>query len=244
MKNIKLVLEFDGSNFNGFQIQDGARTVQGVMEDALSKLLNEDIRVRGCSRTDAGVHSLAYVLNFKTKTTIPGDKIIYPLNIILPEDIKVKKSQEVPLDFDSRLDAKTKIYSYSFLNSKVEPVIFRNILPLEKAKLNFKAMEEGSKLFIGRHDFKAFMSMGSEVKSTIRTIFDIGLKKDNDVITITIEGDGFLYNMVRIIAGTLIFLGQGTRTIEDIKEALEKGDRLKAGKVAKAKGLTLVEVKY
>lgn len=244
MKNIALKLEFDGTEFSGWQIQDNRRTVQGVIEDVLSEILKEKVKVTGCSRTDAGVHSRGYVLNFHSNTTIPAEKIMFPLNIILPEDVKVLQSQEVNDKFHARESALSKIYSYSFLNSSVEPVIHRRTLSLEKGKLDIELMEEAARLFIGTHDFKGFMSQGSSVKSTVRTIYNSKIESHDGTITYIVEGNGFLYNMVRIMVGTLIFIGQGTRTIEDLLSALNTGDRLKAGKVAQAKGLILNEVKY
>ncbi len=243
-KNIRLKLEFDGTDFNGYQIQDYKRTVQGVIEESLLSLTGEKIRVRGCSRTDSGVHARNYILNFYTDSTIPPEKFLYPINNILPQDIRIKKSEEVPVDFDSRKDARAKIYSYRFLNSKVEPVIGRQYISNEKIPLDIEKMKEAVEYFKGEHDFRAFMSQGSEVKSTVRTIYSAELTEKDNLITITLKGNSFLYNMVRIIAGTLIFIGHGTRSKDDILNALSTGDRSKAGKVAPARGLILESVIY
>lgn len=243
-KNIRFTLEFDGTDFNGYQIQDNKRTVQGVIEESLLSLTGEKIRVRGCSRTDSGVHARNYILNFYTDSTIPPEKFLYPMNNILPEDIRIKKSEEVPMDFDSRKNAAAKIYSYRFLNSKVEPVIGRQYISNEKIPLDIEKMKEAVEYFKGEHDFRAFMSQGSEVKGTVRTIYSAELTEKDNLIIITLKGNSFLYNMVRIIAGTLIFIGQGTRTKDDILTALSAGDRSKAGKVAPAKCLTLESVIY
>ncbi|MFB0918340.1 MAG: tRNA pseudouridine(38-40) synthase TruA [Clostridiaceae bacterium] len=242
--NIKLIIEYDGTDFKGSQAQKDQRTVQDVMEDAIRKVTGEALRVTGCSRTDAGVHARNYTLNFKTNTTIPPDRILHPLNNLLPSDIRVKWSGEVPMDFNSRKNAKSKTYSYRFTLGTMDLPIGGRYRHTEKTNPDFDKMADAAKLFIGTHDFKAFRSTGTAVKDTVRTIYELELEKEKQDIVMTIKGNGFLYNMVRIIMGTLIEVGNGTKNIKDISDALESGDRKKTGKVAPAKGLILEKVEY
>lgn len=243
-RNIRLTLEFDGTHFNGWQAQEGMRTIQDEMEKAILKVTGERHRVTGCSRTDSGVHAREYVMNFYTVSAMPPVKFRYPLNAVLPEDLKVTDSREADLAFHSRKHALRKTYSYCFVNSDREIAIGRQYIYREKGRLDEAAMQEALELFRGTHDFAAFRSTGSSVKTTTRTIFEISLERAGDTYTLWVTGDGFLYNMVRIIVGTLLYVGHGTRTLEDVRQALLKGDRLKAGKVAPARGLTLEKVEY
>ena len=242
--NIRLTLEFDGSGFNGWQVQPKGRTVQGEVERAIEEVTGERVRVTGCSRTDAGVHAKQFVLNFPTKTTIPAERLRHPLNNQLAPDIRILESVKVPLAFHARKHALAKTYVYRFINAETEPAIGRHYMTLEKGELDEAAMQAVLPLFVGQHDFKAFMSQGSPVTSTLRTIYEIRLERKNNCYTFSVTGDGFLYNMVRIIVGTLFYVGHGTRTYEDVRRALELGDRDLAGKVAQARGLMLERVIY
>lgn len=243
-RNIRLDLEFDGADFCGWQVQDNGRTVQGEMERAIRQVTGETVRVTGCSRTDAGVHARHYVMNFRSATTIPPERLMHPLNNALPPDIRVRASRQVPDAFHARRDATSKTYVYQFLNEDVEPAIGRSYLALERGPLDEDAMRNAARLFLGRHDFRAFRSTGSSVRSTVRTIFAIDLVRAGSLYRLTVTGDGFLYNMVRIIAGTLFYVGHGTRSLQDVRDALADGDRLRAGKVAPARGLCLESVHY
>lgn len=244
MKNIKLTLQYDGTDFKGFQIQNDERTVQGEIKKALKKVLNEDIITNGCSRTDAGVHAKEYILNFLTNSSIPADRMMYPLNDKLPMDVRVLKSEEVDLDFHARYSVKEKTYIYNFVNRQHDLPLDNRYSALVKIPIDYEKMKDCLNLFIGKHDFKAYMSNSGQIQTTIRTIKDLQLIKNGEKYTMIITGDGFLYNMVRIIAGSLIYVGQGTLTKDDLLEALETGNRKKRGKVCPAKGLTLEKVYY
>lgn len=242
--NIRLTLEFDGSAFNGWQVQPRGRTVQGEMEAAIKKVTGEVVRVTGCSRTDSGVHARRYVMNFHTNTRIPPERIRHPLNKVLPEDIRVLESESVSLDFHARKHALAKTYVYRFINSDTKPAMGRDFITLVRGVLDEDAMQAALPLYIGTHDFKAFMSQGSPVISSVRTIYSIRLDKREHLYTLTVTGNGFLYNMVRIIVGTLLYVGQGTRSLEAVRGAIERGERDLAGKVAPARGLVLQSVFY
>lgn len=244
MRNIKLILQYDGTNYCGWQRQKNAKTVQQTLEDAIYSIVKEDIKVIGCSRTDSGVHAKQYVANFFTNTNIPDDKLKFAINTKLPEDIVVLNSEEVSLDFHSRYNCKGKTYVYTVLNRDVPEALYRDYMYHFPRKLNVENMAKATKYIIGKHDFKAFKSQGSSVKTSIRTITDFHITKDNEIIKFSITGDGFLYNMVRIIVGTFLDVGVGKIRPEYIKYILEMKDRLNAGKVVPAKGLCLEKVFY
>ncbi|MEW8955367.1 tRNA pseudouridine(38-40) synthase TruA [Clostridium sp.] len=245
MRNIKLILEYDGTNYRGWQKQKDGRTVQGQVEKAIREVTKEDdIEVIGCSRTDSGVHSRAYTANFKTNSSIPGEKFLYAINNKLPKDIVVIFSEEVEEDFHSRYDSKGKTYCYTILNRRVPSAIHRNYVYLVKEDLDLDLIIEGSKYFEGTHDFEAFRTLGSSVKTTVRTIHKVSIEKEKDIIKIYVTGDGFLYNMVRIMVGTLIEVGRKKIKPNDIKNIIEKKDRILAGIVVPPMGLELLEVFY
>ena len=225
MKNIKLTLEYDGSNYQGWQKQKVGETVQGTLEKAIEGLTKETIEVIGSSRTDSGVHAKGFVANFKTESSIPSNKFREALNYRLPDDIVILNSEEVSDDFHSRYSAKGKTYSYSIINRDVPPAISRNYLYHVKKRLDTKAMEEACKYFIGTHDFNAFKSSGGSVKTTVRTITDLHIENKEDIIKIYVTGDGFLYNMVRIIVGTLIIVGNNKIEPCEIREIIDSRDR-------------------
>lgn len=244
MGNFVLVTEFDGTDFNGTQSQSEGRTVQDVLENALYEVTGKKVRVLASSRLDAGVHARCFTVNFEMETSIPGDKFLFPLNNVLPEDIKVVSSYETDPEFNSRRDAKGKTYIYRFREGSFElPLNSRYVLTV-KGEHDRKIMEKAASLFIGEHDFKAFMSTGSDVSSTVRTIYDMKLKEKDGIFELEVTGNGFLYNMVRIITGTIIDVGAGRRSLKDIEEAFRTGNRDLAGKVVPAKGLTLNKVFY
>lgn len=243
-RNIRLTLEFDGTAYQGWQVQAAGRTVQGELEEAVFKVTGERLRVTGCSRTDAGVHARNFTANFYTSSSVPPERFHYPLNNALPEDIRVKGSIETEAAFHSRRSALAKTYVYRFVNGDHSPAIGRQYLTLVKGRLDDRLMQEAVQLFPGTHDFRAFMSLGSSAQTTVRTIYQASLQIEGALYELSLTGDGFLYNMVRIIAGTLIQLGHGSRSLQDVRDALTAGDRLKAGKVAQARGLILEEVFY
>ncbi|OFI06859.1 tRNA pseudouridine synthase A [Clostridium acetireducens DSM 10703] len=244
MKNIKIIIEYDGTNYAGWQKQKNAITIQGVIERALEQISGKHTKINGCSRTDAGVHAKAFVASFLTESSIPEDKFKYALNSKLPEDILVLSSEEVPLDFHARYSSKGKTYSYTILNREASIAIGRNYVCHFKKPLDICAMEESYKYLIGTHDFSAFKSSGSSVKNNIRTITDINSKRYEDIIKINISANGFLYNMARIIVGTLFDVGTQKIKPEQIEFIMDSKDRRNAGISAPAKGLCLEKVFY
>lgn len=244
MNNIKLTLEYDGTNYYGWQKQRGFRTVQGELEEVISIVTKEQCDVTGSSRTDAGVHAKGFVANFKTNAKIPPNKFREALNVKLPDDIVVIKSELVNEEFHARYNAKGKTYEYYILNSEAPSALMRNQVYYYKYDLDIEAMEEAAKQFVGTHDFAAFKTQGSSVKGTIRTIYDVKVEKTEKIIKISVSGDGFLYNMVRIMVGTLINVGRGKTDKDSIIDIINKKDRKLAGDCVPAKGLLLKEVYY
>ena len=244
MKRVGLVVAYDGTNYSGWQIQPNGITIQGVLNDALTDLLGEKIEIMGASRTDAGVHALGNVAVFDTNTRIPGEKISYALNQRLPEDIRIQLSEEVEPDFHPRYCDSEKTYEYRILNRKFPVPTERLYSYFYHYKLDVDKMREATSYLIGRHDFASFCSAGSQVESTVRTVYSLSVNKRDDVISIRITGNGFLYNMVRIIVGTLIKVGLGVYPPEHVKEIIEAKDRYVAGPKAPACGLTLVGIEY
>ena len=210
----------------------------------LSSLLKEEIQIIGASRTDAGVHARGNVFVFDTESRIPSDKFTYALNARLPEDIRIQDSEEVPLDFHPRHQDTVKTYEYRILNRKLPLPEYRLHAHFTYETLNIERMQQACKYFIGEHDFASFCAAGSQVESTVREIYDLHVKKEGDLVTISVTGNGFLYNMVRIIAGTLLKVGGGHFAPEDMEKIIEGKDRSLAGPTAPAKGLTLVEIHY
>ncbi|QHQ60612.1 tRNA pseudouridine(38-40) synthase TruA [Anaerocolumna sedimenticola] len=244
MKRIMLVVAYDGTNYCGWQIQPNGITVEEVLNRHLSDLLKESIAVIGASRTDSGVHAIGNVAVFDTETKIPGEKISFALNQRLPKDIVIQQSREVPIDFHPRFCNSTKTYQYRILNSRFPLPTQRLYTHFIYYPLQAEAMSEASKYLIGEHDFKSFCSTRTQVTDTIRTIYDINVIRDGEMIQITISGNGFLYNMVRIIVGTLIKVGLGIYPPNHVKEILDKKNRLVAGPKAPAQGLTLLKIDY
>ncbi len=244
MRNIKLTIEYDGTNYQGWQKQKRGSTIQNTLEEAIRVVTNEEIEVIGSSRTDAGVHAKGFVANFKTNSKIPSEKYREAINHKLPKDIVILNSEEVDEKFHARYNARGKTYSYSILNRDVPPAINRNYLYHVKRKLDIEAMKEACKYFIGTYDFSAFKSSGSSVKTTIRTIFELYIEENNDVIKVYVTGDGFLYNMVRIIVGTLIMVGSNKIKPNEIENIIAEKDREKAGICVPATGLVLEKVYY
>lgn len=244
MRNVKLTIEYDGTNYCGWQKQNNEKTIQEEIEKAIYKAVGEVVEVIGSSRTDAGVHARGMVANFKTNATIPFDRFKYAINDKLPDDIAIIESEEVSEDFHARYDSKGKTYCYSIINRQQKPAIGRNYVYHFKWDLDIEKMREACKHFIGKHDFKAFRSLGSSVKTTERTIEELYIESEGEKINIFITADGFLYNMVRIIVGTLLKVGRGKIPVEDIEKIILLGDRKKAGPCVPAQGLILEKVYY
>lgn len=256
MKRVYMTIAYDGTNYVGWQMQPNGTAVEEVINKALSDLLGEEIVIAGASRTDSGVHALGNVAVFDTETRIPSDKISYALNRVLPRDIVISESHEVDPGFHPRHADCKKTYEYNILNSNhPNPMLWRYshfvYLPLDTA-----AMKAGAQYLVGEHDFASFCSAHAQTKTTVRTIYDLEVEENTErirgmhladgqkLITLRISGNGFLYNMVRIIAGTLIRVGHHMYPPEHVKEILDACDRKVSGPKAPAQGLTLLGIKY
>lgn len=244
MKRMKLTIAYDGTNYCGWQIQPNGITIEEVMNKALSKLTGEGIQVIGASRTDSGVHAMGNVAVFDTNTTIPAEKIAMALNQRLPEDIVVVKSEEVPLDFHPRYCDCSKTYEYHIINTKIPIPTERLTNYFVSYTLDFDKMREAASYLVGEHDFASFCNVRTDVESTVRTITALDILTEGNRVTIRITGNGFLYNMVRIIVGTLIRVGRGFYEPKKVKEILEAKDRKAAGVTAPAHGLMLMKIEY
>lgn len=244
VKRVLLKVAYDGTNYCGWQVQPNAKTIEGVLNEYLTELLKEEIVVIGASRTDAGVHAYGNVAVFDTNSRIPAEKISYALNAHLPEDIVIQESMEVASDFHPRYCDTRKTYEYRIYNATFPLPTNRRYSHFVYYDLDLEAMRKAASYLIGTHDFASFCSANTQVKDTIRTIYNIEIEKERELIVIRIKGNGFLYNMVRIIAGTLIQVGTHQWETERVLEALTKKDRQAAGPTAPAKGLTLVEIEY
>ena len=244
MKRILLTVEYDGTAYTGWQRQINGLAVQQVLEDALSRACGHPVTVTGASRTDAGVHAKGQALHFDTGCSIPPDRFPFVLNTMLPRDIRVHSGREVPAGFHARFMTSGKRYTYRILNNRHGSALFRNLYAHVPVPLAEAPMRESLPDLLGTHDFAAFQASGGTAKTTVRTIRLAGLQKQADLFTLTIEGDAFLYNMVRIIAGTLIEIGQGKRSGDAFRKAFVSGSRLDLGITAPANGLELTRVYY
>jgi len=244
MHNFKLIISYDGTNYQGWQIQKNGITVQETIEKAIYRLFNENIKIIGSSRTDSGVHAKFQVANFKIKTQLTCQKIKLALNKYLPVDIVILKVEEVSLDFHSRFDAKEKNYKYYILNSRDKDPFKDKYSWQVPYELDILKMGKEANCLIGEHDFKSFKAKDKKEKQSIRKIYDITIKKKFSFIEIQIKGNGFLYNMVRNIVGTLVDIGRGYLSIGSMKNILKNKDRTFAGPTAPAKGLFLEKILY
>lgn len=255
MRNFKMILQYEGTRFKGWQKQESTdNTIQGKLEALLTKMVGEKVEVQGSGRTDAGVHALGQVANFHADTQMSTDEILQYMNTYLPEDIAVISLEEVPERFHSRLNAKGKTYCYRVIHSELPHVFDRRYVHMVEGELDVEAMREAAKYLIGTHDFKAFTSSKKGKKSTVRRVDEIRIERvestsmlfggEQDEIRFTYSGNGFLYHMVRIMTGTLLEAGMHKRKPEEIAEILDSGCREKAGELVPAKGLTLMEVRY
>lgn len=245
MKRVRLTVAYDGTNYRGWQVQPNGITIEQVLNEKLSALLGEEIVVTGASRTDSGVHSLGNIAIFNTNTRMPAEKISFALNQRLPEDIVVQDSREVPSDWHPRYQNSRKTYEYRILNRTFRMPGRRFDTYFYYHPLDVEKMQQAAAYLEGVHDFKSFCAVGAQVKTTTRTIYSCNVTRDaSDVITVRVTGNGFLYNMVRIIAGTLIKVGGGELAAEEIPLILEKKDRSAAGPTAPAHGLTMIGIEY
>lgn len=244
MNRIKLVIAYDGTKYHGWQIQPNVITVEGVVNERLSQLLGEKIAVIGASRTDAGVHAYGNVAVFDTNSKIPPERMAFALNRYLPSDIRIQSSCKVADDFHPRHCDSRKTYEYQILNTSIP-------IPTERLysyhvywDLDIDNMKKAAQYLIGEHDFKSFCSAKTQVEDTVRTIYSLDIVREGNKVILRVCGNGFLYNMVRIITGTLLQVGTGYYAPEDVKDMLEKKDRRVAGACAPAHGLRLVKIDY
>lgn len=244
MRNIKLIIEYDGTNYAGWQRQKNIITIQEKVERAIEELTGEETHITGSSRTDAGVHAKGYTGNFYTNSKISVEKFTGAINSKLPLDIVILHSFEVPHEFHSRYNSTGKLYSYTIINRREPVAVGRNYIYHHKRILDSEAMKVAAQYFIGTHDFSAFKNLGSSVKTSVRTITKLDIVRNEEIIKVYIAADGFLYNMVRIIVGALIRVGEGKINPNEIKNIIESKERAKAGKSVPPSGLCLEEVFY
>lgn len=243
MRNLKITIQYNGKNYCGWQRQTDSLGIQGNIENAIYEITKEKVKLIGSGRTDAGVHAFGQVANFLIKSNIPASKLPLAINSKLPKDISIIDCVEVDDDFHSRYSAKGKTYRYLIYNSQYRSPIYKDISYQVKYDLNIERMKKEAKFLLGEHDFCGFMSSGSSVLDTVRNISDINIKTEEDLIIIEITGNGFLYNMVRIIVGTLVDIGRG-KIDESLEDIIDSKDRKRAGHTAPAHGLFLKKVYY
>ncbi len=244
MRNLLLTISFDGTAYHGWQVQDNAVTVQQTLQDALEQICSRRDNVVGCSRTDAGVHANMYCCNIRTEHPIPCDKLVTALNAVLPRDIAVLDCKEVDFDFHARYDCKSKEYIYRIWNSPNKNPFLYNYSLHYKYPLDEEFLSSQAKQFIGTHDFSSFCAAGSSVEDTVRTVMNASVERNGDEVIFRVEADGFLYNMVRIMTGTLIDISRGRLPENSIPQIIEAKNRFAAGYTAPARGLYLNKIHY
>ena len=244
MRNLLLSIKYDGSVFHGWQVQKNAVTVQEVFQNAVYKILNEKPSIKGCSRTDSGVHALMYCVSFKTESAIKCENLIAALNTVLPPEIAVTGCCEAGDDFHARYSCESKQYIYKICNEKIRNPFSAKYEYFYKYPIDAELLNEAAQEFVGTYDFAAFCSSRSDVECTVRTIKSFSVSREGSTVIFKVEADGFLYNMVRILVGTLLFVAQGKITPADIKGIINSKNRARAGKTAPPNGLYLNKVKY
>jgi len=250
MRNLKLIVSYNGTAYHGFQRQSGLLTVQEVIESALTKLLKTETPVIGCGRTDAGVHARGYCLNFRTDVNIPERGLVKGLNALLPSDIAALRCKEAGADFHARYSAKSKEYHYLIDNSRIRDVFALNMTYFYPRALNIRLMEQAARLFVGTYDFSAYCTaesletVKSKKRGATREIFDFSVWRDGNKVLFIVKGDGFLHNMVRIMAGTLIAVSERKISLDGVKASLDGGTREMAGQTLPPQGLYLDKVVY
>ena len=243
-KRVRLIVAYDGTNYHGWQVQKNGITIESELNRCLTELLQEPIEVIGASRTDAGVHAMGNVAVFDTCSRMPAEKISYALNQRLPEDIRIQKSEEVDADWHPRYCDSRKTYEYRIYRGEF-PMPLKRLYALHiYYTVNLEKMREAAKFFVGEHDFKSFCQVGAQVKSTVRTVYDVSIIEEGADLVIRVTGGGFLYNMVRIMAGTLLEVGKGKIDPGQISEIIQAKDREAAGPTAPAHGLTLIKYEF
>jgi|AntRauTorckE6833_2_1112554.scaffolds.fasta_scaffold00607_34 tRNA pseudouridine38-40 synthase len=245
MSIYKITLAYDGTKYSGWQRQKNTSlTIQQILEEKLTKINKSYVLAISAGRTDAGVHAKEQIVHYELDVDIPEARMPFALNSLLPRDIICKDAKIVDSEFHSRYDAQGKFYRYRLSNNKFPSVFTRNYVYNIRSKLDFEKIKEAAPLLVGTHDFASFQNSGSDIYDTVRTLKKIEINKVNDEYRFDIKGNGFLYNMVRIVMGTFIEIGQGKMKLESLSEILESKDRRKAGFTAPAKGLTLMKVYY
>ncbi len=245
VRRIRLLIEYDGTAYGGWQLQNNAPTIQGMLEQALLRLTGETIRVTGASRTDAGVHARGQVAHFDTQSAIPAERFSYALNTFLPPDIRVQDSCQTVAQFHARFWTRGKRYSYTICNRRhASALLYRRAWHVYRP-LDLTRMQQAAQMLVGTHDFAAFCATGGSARTTVRTLHDVRIERaPEDCVVITVEGNAFLYNMVRIIAGTLAGVGQGDLARDVIQRMLDTGDRKLGGVTAPPQGLILEQIEY
>lgn len=243
-KRVRMIVAYDGTNYHGWQVQDNGITIESELNRCLTELLKEPIQVSGASRTDSGVHAMGNVAIFDTVSRMPAGKFAYALNQRLPEDIRIQKSEEVPGDWHPRYCESRKTYEYRIYRAEFPMPVKRLYSYFNYHPLDVGRMREAAAYLEGEHDFKSFCQTGAQVESTVRTLYSLWVEEQDSDLVIRVCGSGFLYNMVRIIAGTLIEVGQGKREPESMLQVLSALDRSAAGPTAPANGLTLVKYEF
>lgn len=244
MRNLLITICYDGSAFHGWQVQKNALAVQQVLQDAIEAVFGERLDVKGCSRTDSGVHANMYCCNFFTDMSISCEGVVMALNTKLPKQIAVLSCREVEQDFHARYNCKSKQYVYKLYNAKIRNPFYADYAYHYRWHIDEDYLNTEAQAFVGTHDFSGFCSSKSDVEDTVRTISSISVKRDGDMVLFTVEADGFLYNMVRIIVGTLIFVNEGKIAQGELAEVIESKCRKRAGKTAPPNGLYLNKVVY
>lgn len=241
-----MVLAYDGTNYHGFQVQNrtGLKTIQGELEKALRILTNEQVTVNGSGRTDAGVHAQGQVINFRSSSAIPAERFPLAINSLLPRDIVVWQAQDAAEDFHARYSAKKKTYCYTIYNTRYSSPFWRYYALHVPVYLDLDAMKRGAEIFLGTHDFSAFCAKDSAVADHIRTVYECSIQQEGPLVRLFVTGNGFLYNMVRIMMGTLLEIGQDKQKPEDLRQILAGGERKDAGMTLPPKGLCLCSVEY
>lgn len=243
-RNLMLTLRYDGTDFHGWQMQENAVTVQQCLTEAARTILGEEVKINGCSRTDSGVHANMFCCNFRTSSPKDTEKILRGINALLPDSVGAYALEEKNLDFHSRFDCKGKEYIYKIWNGKYKNPFLTSYALHYPYELNTDMLERQAQFFVGSHDFSAFCAAGSSVKDNVRTVSRCSVKRDGELVTLSVTGDGFLYNMVRIMVGTLLDINSGKIPEDSIPEIIQSRNRDRAGITAKAHGLYLNKVYY
>ncbi|MCK4909565.1 MAG: tRNA pseudouridine(38-40) synthase TruA [Planctomycetes bacterium] len=245
-RNIKLLIEYEGTHYCGWQSQDGRQiTVQETISQALKKITGQKTTLYGASRTDSGVHALGQVATFFTTSRLPPERFLFAINSYLPDDIVIKEVKDVRIGFKPQTQAKRKTYIYTIINGRVPSALRRNLIHfIVKPRLNVNRMRQAARYLVGRHDFRAFATKGHLKENCVRKIYSLAVSREKNEVKFEVVGNGFLYNMVRAIVGTLLLVGQGKMTPKNVKKILDSHDRKQAGPTAPAKGLCLIKIEY